>query len=117
MHKIIPEKKRITFRNLCELVDESDIGVIYKDYKHMSNYIHVQDICIKISAFTFYEIIYRIFFVMIFYTKESLMLFIGQVNDAYNKLVELDDEMNYLLAFLHDEILGKNPNITKILED
>ena len=70
--KGIISKKRITFRDACEYLDESEL---YDDFQFASSFVHAQDITTKLSPFMFYESIYNKFYIMMFYIFKIIRLF------------------------------------------
>ena len=113
------DKKQITFRDLCNEININGTTpkMIYGDYKFTSNYVHTQNMNIKLFKFTFYERIFHILWIMVNYIINSLNLTIDKRTVTYKKLNMLEYDIDYNIAYLHDKILGKYDYIEKILEE
>lgn len=90
-------KKRITFRDACNYLDESEI---YDDFQFLCSFVHGQDLYSKIGPVTFYSSIYSKLFLMSTYIFKSIRMF-----DISSSLEDEIEDLEYELRSLGDKYL------------
>lgn len=71
---VIPGRKWITFRQVCEALEDESL---YQDYQWACDFAHAQAPCAKQFSFTFYESIYHLLFLIMSYLFASIRLYPG----------------------------------------